>query len=79
MTTDDTPSRTEPVFTVLRGQPSDEDLAAVIAVLSAIGSGQGAGPTLASGRRSRWSNPAASLRQPLTPGPRAWWGSALPR
>jgi hypothetical protein len=79
MTADVTPSDAKPVFSVVRGQPADDELAAVIAVLSAVSASADIDPSNRDDRRSRWSDPAASLRQPMTPGPRAWWGSALPR
>ena len=64
-----------PLLTVVRGEPTPEQLAAVIAVVSAraAGGAEGEEPVV----RSPWGRP--SLRAPLTPGPGAWRASALPR
>ena len=64
-----------PLFAV-SGSPTPEELAAVVAVLSARaagGPGRPAGPPA----RSLWATPV--LRTPLRPGPGAWRASALPR
>ena len=64
-----------PLLTVVRGEPTPEQLAALIAVVAARGGGEEepAPP------RSLWGAPAAAHRRPLTPGPGAWRASALPR
>ncbi|MCA1671235.1 MAG: acyl-CoA carboxylase subunit epsilon [Actinobacteria bacterium] len=62
---------------IVRGTPSDEELAALTAVLAGVFSrGVAATP---SPRRSAWAAPATRLRTPLPPGPGAWRASALPR
>ena len=64
-----------PLLTVVRGEPTPEQLAALTAVIAArasAGSDAGPAPT-----RSLWRTPV--LRTPLTPGPGAWRASALPR
>ena len=64
---------TRPLFLV-RGEPTPEELAAVIAVLtarSAAGS-----PAPAPPPRSLWAAPV--LRGPVVPGPGAWRAAALP-
>ncbi|MCW2679163.1 MAG: hypothetical protein JWM62_564 [Frankiales bacterium] len=65
----------KPLLTVVRGEPTPEQLAAVIAVVSARATGDGAGeePPV----RSLWAAPV--LRTPLFPAPGAWRASALPR
>lgn len=68
---------TVPALRVVRGSPTAEELAAVVALLAAwaaaqrasVGAGQPAG-------RSAWAVPR--LRRPLTPGPGAWRAAALP-
>jgi hypothetical protein len=65
-----------PLLRVVRGTPSDEELAALTAVLAAFP--HGAADTR-SPRGSTWAAPAARLRTPLHPGPGAWKASALPR
>jgi hypothetical protein len=62
---------------IVRGTPSDEELAALTAVLAAA-SPNGAAETPPP-RGSAWATPAAHLRRPLRPGPGAWKASALPR
>lgn len=63
-----------PLFLVT-GAPTAEELAAVVAVLSAR-SGAGAAPAPPA-RRSLWATPA--LRGEVVAGPGAWRASALPR
>ena len=53
---------------VVRGAPTDAELAAVVLVLAATGSGEPPVPR----RRERWGEPAELLREPLHPGPGAW-------
>jgi hypothetical protein len=62
-----------PLLRVVRGDATAEELAALIAVLTARGSAEPDPEPV----RSLWARP--SLRQPLTPGPGAWRASALPR
>ena len=74
--TDETPAApARPLLTVVRGEPTPEQLAALIAVVSARGSGGGE-PEEAPAP-SLWNRP--TLRGPLHPGPGAWQASALPR
>jgi len=65
-----------PLLRVVRGEPTAEELAALVAVLAARAA--------ASARperrwRSGWADPATRPRAPLRPGPLAWRRSALPR
>ena len=67
---------TEPPFLrVVRGEPTAEELAALVAVLAARAAAAPARPR----PRSAWADPASRLRVPLTPGPAAWRRSALPQ
>lgn len=59
---------------ILRGAPSDEELAALLTVLAAAGNA--AAPAAA---RSTWGDPAHGLRIPQCPGPDAWRTSVRPR
>jgi hypothetical protein len=68
-------SAQRPVLTVVRGEPTAEQLAALLAVVSARGGG-GVEPEQTSAP-SLWNRPA--LRRPLTPGPGAWRAGALPQ
>jgi hypothetical protein len=73
----------EPAFVVVRGIPSAEDIAALVAVLAALprqarpqqapGGGQG------EAERPEWSARCRMMREPLRRGPGAWRASALPR
>lgn len=64
-----------PLFLV-RGSPTAEELAAVLAVLTAR-SGAAAPGTAAPPVRSRWATPV--LRGPVVAAPGGWRASALPR
>jgi hypothetical protein len=69
----DDPAR--PLLQIVRGEPTPEQLAALLAVVAARTS---AAATPAAPRvRSLWATPV--LRGPLSPGPGAWRASALPR
>ena len=62
-----------PVLRIVRGEPSDEELAALLAVVAAR-SGVIAEPEPEV--HSAWRDRAALLRKPLHPGPGAWRASA---
>jgi len=64
-----------PHLTVVRGEPTPEQLAALIAVVGARASSGSADEEPPA--RSRWADPV--LRTPLSPAPGAWRASALPR
>jgi len=71
-----------PVLSVLRGEPTEAELAAVIAVLavaSRAAAARAGPPTPAGASRSAWSAPSRRLRESLSPGPGAWRRSAFPR
>ncbi|HYP45130.1 MAG TPA: acyl-CoA carboxylase subunit epsilon [Propionibacteriaceae bacterium] len=69
----ESPGEQTPLFSVVRGTPTDEELAALVAVLSArTGAGQtGAGPAEPP-TTSGWSAYWRAVRAPLRPGPGAW-------
>jgi hypothetical protein len=73
-----TPEERRAAFRVVRGEPSDEEIAALTVVLAAVTAAPPPGPT-APPVRSRWSDPAARFRTPLDPGPDAWRTSMWPR
>jgi hypothetical protein len=60
------------LFSVVKGDPTDEELAAVIAVLSAR---PDAAPRVAAPSMSGWSAYWRTSRLPITPGPGAWRAS----
>jgi hypothetical protein len=63
-----------PLLRVVRGEPTDEQLAALVAVVAARAAA--APPAAAPTAPSLWGRPA--LRAPLHPGPGAWRASGLP-
>jgi hypothetical protein len=67
-----------PLLRVERGDPTEEELAAVVAVLAArLASAGGTGTSAP--RRSEWANPARSLRRPHQHGPAGWRAAVSPR
>ena len=64
-----------PLLRVLRGNPSPEELAALVAVLAARGGDE----EPAAPPSSRWADRSTLLRSPLPSGPGAWRASGLPR
>jgi hypothetical protein len=76
-----------PVFlSVVRGNPTGAELAAVVTVLAARARAAAAAETAAAdvptpprASRSRWSDRSQLMRASLSPGPDAWRRSALPR
>jgi hypothetical protein len=65
-----------PVLSVLRGEPTPDELAALLVVLA---SRQPAQPGDRGKPPSLWSAPGQTLQAPLFPGPGAWRASGLPR
>ena len=72
-TPDETPAR--PLLQVVNPDATPEEVAAIVAVLSALGGGSPA-PRRA---RPTWNHPARLVRQPVAPGHGGWRSSALPR
>jgi hypothetical protein len=66
----------EPLFRVVKGSPTDEELAALVAVLTLRSGGGTAEPET---RESGWSAYWRSVRAPVQPGPEAWRMSARPQ
>jgi hypothetical protein len=63
-----------PLLRVVRGDPTPEELAALVAVLAA----RSAAPAPAPRLRSAWADPARRLGLTHRAGPGAWRRSALP-
>jgi hypothetical protein len=74
--TSDVEAAAPPLLRVVRGNPSPEELAALVAVIAARSAG---GTDAEPAVRSAWTDRARLVRQPLRPGPGAWKASALPR
>lgn len=67
------PTDSEPVLRVIKGDPTPEELAALIVVLSrTTPSGQAARPT----NRDGWGAYWRGVRAPLSAGPGAWSAAA---
>jgi hypothetical protein len=65
----------EPMLRVVRGDPSPEELAALVAVIASLG-----GPADAPPRRTpAWNAPRRLVRVTHRHGPGAWRASGLPR
>jgi hypothetical protein len=74
VSTADTPQG-PPALRIVRGDPTAEELAALVAVLAAASGGaEPDGPTLPV---SQWAPPARLMRPSVAP--TGWWESALPR
>jgi hypothetical protein len=76
--TEQTQAQPEPVVTIVRGNPSAEQVAALVAVLAMRGA-RSAGATRARGVRSEWAARSRLLRAPLERGAGGWRASARPR
>ncbi len=61
-------SDVRPLLRVVHGQPTDDELAALVAVVTARAE---ASPQRARAR-SAWGDPARQVRRPLAHGPDAW-------
>jgi hypothetical protein len=68
-----------PSLRIVRGEPTDDEIAALTAVLASISTARAAGSQRGDTSWSVWAEPAARLRHVPTPGPAAWRTSALPR
>jgi Acyl-CoA carboxylase epsilon subunit len=72
----------QPVFSVVKGSPTEDELAAVLTVLTTRFARQGdeiQGQDKATPARTGWSAYWRSVRSPIQPGPSAWRMSARPQ
>ncbi len=67
----------EPVLRVVRGEPTDEELAALVAVVTARSAAARAGAE--EPPRSQWRNRSRNIRPAIGPSANAWRASGLPR
>ena len=69
-----------PGLTVVAGQPTAQELAALTAAVTAVLAARAAGDQAAAARRRAggWADRTRLLRAPLVPGPGAWRHSARP-
>ncbi|WP_051217989.1 acyl-CoA carboxylase subunit epsilon [Nocardioides insulae] len=68
------PEASTPVLRVVNPDATPEEVAALVAVFSALGPAAPEAPK----RRSLWASPGHRVRVPLHPGPGAWRASGLP-
>ena len=71
-----TPEERRALFRVVRGTPTDAELAALTVVLPAAASRRADAPPP---EPSAWNDRAARMRRPLPVGPGAWRTSTRPR
>ncbi|WP_020670854.1 acyl-CoA carboxylase epsilon subunit [Amycolatopsis nigrescens] len=64
-----------PFLRIVRGDPDEAELAALVAVFAALA----AGARPEAERESIWADPAWRHGEPPPPGPDGWRGSGLPR
>jgi hypothetical protein len=69
------PTDDRPLLRVVRGAPSPEELAALVAVVASLGARAAAPPR----RTPEWNAPRRLHRLPHHHGPDGWRASALPR
>ena len=70
------PESDVPVFSVIKGNPTEEELAALVAVLALRSSrGERSRPSASAGWSAYWR----SVRAPVQPGPEAWRMSGRPQ
>ena len=66
-----------PALRIVKGNPTPEEIAARVTVLSARAGA--AGETEPPPRRSEWAAPERRMRRPVHPSPGGWRASAFPR
>lgn len=74
----DSATSATPMLKVVRGQPSAEELAALVAVIASQAAGAVREPA-APPKVSGWTDRSRSMRSPGRPFPGGWRASALPR
>jgi hypothetical protein len=73
-----------PFLSVVRGDASDEEIAALVATLTAVAAAQATARAAAEENskkrfvQSEWNSRARQLRTPVHPAPAGWRRSALP-
>jgi Acyl-CoA carboxylase epsilon subunit len=69
-----------PYLRVVRGDATPEEIAALVATLTAVAAARARSAAAAAPApvRSDWNSPARRLRAPLSPAPGGWRRSALP-
>jgi hypothetical protein len=73
--TEDPDAPRRPLLRIVNPDATPEEIAAITAVLAAVGTSSAPAPE----RRSLWASRQRRTRASLRPGPGAWRASALPR
>ncbi|MEU6407390.1 acyl-CoA carboxylase epsilon subunit [Microbispora sp. NPDC046933] len=68
----------EPYLSIVRGDATPEEIAALVAALAARAAARDAGPAAPETKPGNWRNPAHRLRVGLPHGPGAWRGAFFP-
>jgi hypothetical protein len=69
----------QPPLVLIKGDATDEEVAALVAVLQGLASAASASASEPAVPRSTWAAPARQVRTPHHAGPGGWRASALPR
>ena len=69
----------EPLLKIVRGDPSTEEVAALVAVVAALGAGAAGAGEPAPSVRPEWNAPHRLVRGAHAPGASGWRTSGLPR
>ncbi len=72
------PAESGPLVTIVRGEPTDAELAALTVVVDALVRRESQRPAAEGPAGSRWAAKRQLMRPQLQPGPGAWRASALP-
>ena len=76
MSTDETdPAEQQPLLRIVTPETTPEEVAAIVAVLSAMSTGEPAAPRI----RSEWNSPYRQVRPFYSHGPGGWRSSGLPK
>jgi hypothetical protein len=70
------PGSARPVLRIVKGDATAEEIAALVAVLSARAAAAAEAPAP---RRSEWAGHERRMRRPVHPSPGGWRASAFPR
>ena len=68
-----------PMLRIVRGDATAEEIAALVAVLSARTAAATAAQNKPTPRRSEWAGHQRRMRRPVHPSPNGWRASAFPR
>ncbi|MBE3008862.1 acyl-CoA carboxylase subunit epsilon [Microbispora sp. NEAU-D428] len=71
-------SSREPYLSIVRGDATPEETAALVAALAARAAARADRPAAPKTKRGNWRNPAHRLRVGLPHGPGAWRGAFFP-